>query len=64
MDFDILDVKQPIWMKFQCVSNYVINYMCIGETFYMLVTNVFCKESVSTAQVVANTSVESILFSL
>ena len=39
-------------------------YVQFGETFYMLVTNVFCKESVSTAQVVANTSVESILFSL
>ena len=64
MDFDILDVKQPIWMKFQSVSNYVINYMGIEETFYMLVTNVFCKESVSTAQVVANTRVEIILFSL
>ena len=51
-------------MKFQSVSNYVINDMCIGETFYVLVTNVFCKESVSTAQVVANTRVEIILFSL
>ena len=64
----ILDIKQPTRMKFQSVSNYVINYMCIGETFYMLVTNVFssvfCKESVSTAQVVANTRVEIILFSL
>ena len=46
-------------MKFQSVSNYVINYMCIEETFNMLVTNVFCKGSVSTAQVVANTRVES-----
>ena len=61
---DILDVKQPTRIKFQSVPNYVINYMCIGETFYMLVTNVFCKESVSTAQVVANTRVEIILFSL
>ena len=34
--------------------------MQFGETFYMLITNVFCKESVSTAQVVANTRVESI----
>ena len=61
---DLLDVKQPTRMKFQSVSNYVINYMCIGETFYMLVTNVFCKESVSTAQVVDHTRVEIILFSL
>ena len=30
----------------------------------MLVANVFCKESVTTAQVVANTRVESILLSL
>ena len=52
---NILDVKQPTRMKFQSFSNYVINYMCIGETFCMLVTNVFCKETVSTAQVVVNT---------
>ena len=40
-------------------------YVQFGETFYdMLATNVFCKESVSAAQVVANTRVESILFSL
>ena len=45
---DILDVKQPTRMKFQSVSNYVINYMCIGETFHMLLANVFCKDSVST----------------
>jgi len=32
------------------------------EPFYVLVTNVFCKEWVSTAQVAANTSVKSILF--
>ena len=61
---DILDAKQPTRIKFQSVFNYVINYTCIGETFYMFVTNVFCKESVSTAQVVANTRVEIILFSL
>ena len=35
------------------------------QTFYILVTNVFCKDSVvSTAQVVANTRVESISYSL
>ena len=61
---DILEFKQPTQMKFQSVSNYVINYMCSLETFYMLITDVFCKESVSAAQVVANTRVESILFSL
>ena len=61
---DLLDVKQPTRMKLESVSNYVINYMCIGETFYMLVTTVFCEESVLTAQVVANTKVEIILFSL
>ena len=40
---DILDVKQPTRMKFQSVFNYLIKFMRIGETFYMLETNVFCK---------------------
>ena len=40
---DILESKQPKQMKFQSVSNYVINYMCSLETFYMLITDVFCK---------------------
>ena len=39
-------------------------YVQFGETFYMLVANVFCNEFVSTAQEVTNTSFESILFSL
>ena len=62
---DILDFKQPTWMKFQSVSNYVVKLTVqFGETFYMIVTNVYCKESVSTAQVVANRRVQSSLFSL
>ena len=58
---DILDFKQPTGMKFQSVFELCNKwYVQFGETFYMLVTNVFCKESVSTTQVVA----KSILFSL
>ena len=34
---DILDFKQPTWMKFQSVSNYVVKLIVqFGETFYML----------------------------
>ena len=39
-------------------------YVQFGEKIYMLVTNVFCKTSVSKARVVTNTRVGNILFSL
>jgi len=55
---DILDFNQRTGMKFQSVSNCVI-ISAVWRAILYACNHVFCKEWVSTAQVAANTSVES-----
>ena len=39
---DILEFKQPTQMKFQSVSNYVINYMCSLERHIICLLDALC----------------------
>ena len=55
---DILDFNQRTRMKFQSVSNCAI-ISAVWRAISYACNHVFCKEWVSTAQVAANTSVES-----